>query len=202
MLASRPLRPLEIPDNLDLNEFTQRYDAFVRIADIPALSYTNVFSGPALASAAHDSSSVVSYDESEDGSNFDYGPPVLWPGQGTRNCEEPNFLSADPREDAYYLQFGDLRPINCGVDMEDGRCWVSHCGSTIPASVVETYHLTCAINNSSSGKTRRPQKMILYYALADRSGSDMGYVSSGRVVTRYDGWRLSANGTCDEGLGE
>ena len=183
---------LEIPDNLPIEDFVVRYDRFVATANIPALGYTtDVFSGPGAPAAP--SSSAASSDYSDEGgcdSETDRGSPFVWPGQGTSTREDPNILPDEPREDDYYLQFGDLTPKHLGVDGHQ-RCWVSHCGSRVKAVVLETYFLFCQINNSSSGKSRRPQKIILYYAVGDRHGNILGYVSSGRVRWRYSGWRLA-----------
>jgi hypothetical protein len=186
--------PADIPDNLNIDDFVERYDRFVAFANIPALGYTtDVFSGPGGHAAPLLNGSSVSDDNSDDGegegSDTDRGTPFTWPGQGTTNCEDPNILAHEPREDDYYLQFGDLTPTQFGVGGNQ-RCWVSYRGRKVAAVVVETYFLLCQINNSSSGKSRRPSKINLYHSVADRDGNEMGYVSSGRVRIRYSGWSL------------
>jgi len=193
VVAASSLCSVDIPDNLGIDDFVGRYDSFVASACIPALGYTtDVFSGPEAAVAPVPNNLSSSGSDGSD-SDSERGPAVAWPGQGTSNREDPNFLPPEPREDDYYLQFCDLTPVQFGVEGYQ-RCWVSHRGSRVKAVVVETYFLLCQINKSSSGKTRRPKEMILYYSVADRDGKYMGYVSSGRVRLRYTGWKLDEYG--------
>jgi hypothetical protein len=198
------LHPFDIPDNLVVDDFLARYDVVAR-RSIPSLGYTSdVFSGPGepssrTAPSSEDESSSDSEESDSDNSDDERGPPIAWPGQGTRICEDPNFLPDGPREDAYYLQFGNLTPAEYGVEGHQ-RCWVSHLGKRVKAVVMERYWLLCHINDSSSGKKRKPSRMILYYAVGDRDGKYMGYVSSGRVRWRYKGWRLEEEGSEGEAV--
>jgi hypothetical protein len=140
----------------------------------------------------HDSSNSGSdySDECDsDGDSQFLGAPCLWTGQGTSTREDPNLFPHEPMHDEHYLQLCDLTPAEFGVKGHE-RCWVSHRGSSVAAVVVENYYLRCRINNSSKGKLRRPKDIILRYAVADRFGTYMGYVSSGRVRLRYTGWSL------------
>lgn len=195
------LHPVDIPDNLRMEEFVARYD--VNTTRIPSLGYsTDVFSGPGEPSppaetpnSDSDSDSDDSESESEN-SDDERGPPCAWPGQGTKECEDSMFLPDGPREDGYYLQFGNLTPAVYGVEGHQ-RCWVSHLGKKVKAVVMERYWLLCKINDSPSGKPQKPARMILYYAVGGRDGTYMGYVSSGRVRWRYKGWGLKEEG--DEG---
>ena len=125
------LHPVDIPDNLRMEEFVARYD--VNTTTIPSLGYsTDVFSGPGEPSPpeAPNSDSESDSDDSEsesENSDDERGPPCAWPGQGTKDCEDSMFLPDGPREDGYYLQFGNLTPAVYGVEGHQ-RCWVSHLG--------------------------------------------------------------------------
>jgi hypothetical protein len=171
-----------IPNNLSFDEFVNLYDDFASTASIPGLAYTTQPPESRNAIAADD------FGVGGDGGEDDYNlyDAVDWPGEGTDTSEGNGFLPLEPKEDSYYLQFGDLTSIHLSVGGNE-RCWVDLHRRKVKAVAAEMYYLICRVRTESGSVVA--SKIILRYAVTDKCGNLMGYVSSGRVTPRFTGWK-------------
>jgi hypothetical protein len=180
-LSSLSISAAEIPNLLGYDEFADLYDRFAATAVIPGLAYsTGVV---AVTNATNQGGEPEGCDEEE---VYDLFNAVEWPGQGTNSREDGDLLPLQPNEDSYYLQFGDLTSNHHSVGGNQ-RCWVELHGRKVKAIAAELYFAICRVTTDSGSV--EASKIILYYGVSDYSGSLMGYVSSGRVTSRFTGWK-------------
>jgi hypothetical protein len=188
-LGILPISAAHIPNNLDYDQFTASYDTFAASARIPALAYTQ---------GAPTVFTHVDCDGGDSGEeNYDLSDAFVWPGEGTNTREDTGVLPLCPKEDSYYLQFGDLTSNHHSVGGNE-RCWVHLHGRKIKAVVAEMYFLICRVKIDSGSVVA--SKIVLYYGVAGRQGNLLGYVSSGRVTHRYTGWKPDDLGQIRPGI--
>jgi hypothetical protein len=177
-LSSLSISAVETSNLLGYDEFTELYDQFAATAVMPGLAYTNCVTN----ATNHGGESECCNQEEV----YDLFNAVAWPGQGTNTREDSASLPLEPNEDSYYLQFGDLTSNNHSVGGNE-RCWVEIHGRKVKAIAAETYSAICRVTTDSGSV--EASKIILHYGVTDYSGNLMGYVSSGRVTSRFTGWK-------------